>query len=359
MSEPTTPPAPGLFSTTTCWPSATRQLVGDEARDDVGRVAGRARRDELDGLGSDRPGSRGTGRYQRAAAASSALHERRDRNTHALSRPSRRTSSRRHPTSRPRPSRAPRIAPDESPTGSAPSVEQLLLHVGHVDDLHDLGVESLHDIRTACPQARTRPATNRPRNRAVPIPPASERPARPASAWRWSPRARAACPPWPAASAVVMLSNVIVTCPPITSCSAGGLPLYGMCCISTPAIDLNSSPDRCCDVPLPLDANVYLPGLAFISAISSATVFGGNVVVDDQHVRYPRDERDRHEVLDRVVGQVRVQRRVDRVGADRATHDRVAVGRRLGGEIRADAAARHPACSRRPRAGPARPTASR
>src|SRR5438874_524941 len=67
--------------------------------------------------------------------------------------------------------------------------------------------------------------------------------------------------------AVVMLSKVIVTCPPTTSCNAGGLPLYGMCCIWTPAIDLKSSPDRCCDVPLPLDANVYLLGLAFRSAI--------------------------------------------------------------------------------------------
>ena len=45
--------------------------------------------------------------------------------------------------------------------------------------------------------------------------------------------------------------------------------------MSVPDIDLKSSPDRCCDVPLPLDANEYLPGLAFRSAISSFTSFAG------------------------------------------------------------------------------------
>jgi len=76
--------------------------------------------------------------------------------------------------------------------------------------------------------------------------------------------------------AVVMLSKVIATCPPTTSASAGGLPRYGMCCISTPVIVLNSSPERCCDVPLPLDAKLYLPGLALSSAINSRTSFAGN-----------------------------------------------------------------------------------
>ena len=82
-------------------------------------------------------------------------------------------------------------------------------------------------------------------------------------------------PAFASGSAVVMLSKVIVTWPPTTSCSAGGLPLYGTCCMSTPAMLLKSSPDRCCDVPLPLEANVYLPGFAFISATSSATFFAG------------------------------------------------------------------------------------
>jgi hypothetical protein len=72
-----------------------------------------------------------------------------------------------------------------------------------------------------------------------------------------------------------MLSNVMLTWPPITSVSAGGLPLYGTCCISTPAMPLNSSPERCCDVPLPLEAKFQLPGFAFMSLMSSATFLAG------------------------------------------------------------------------------------
>ena len=45
--------------------------------------------------------------------------------------------------------------------------------------------------------------------------------------------------------------------------------------MSVPDIDLKSSPERCCDVPLPLDANVYLPGFALSSTISSVTFFAG------------------------------------------------------------------------------------
>src|SRR6185437_12819383 len=40
------------------------------------------------------------------------------------------------------------------------------------------------------------------------------------------------------------LSNINCTCPPIRSVSAGALPLYGTCVISTPVITLNNSPDR-------------------------------------------------------------------------------------------------------------------
>ena len=35
---------------------------------------------------------------------------------------------------------------------------------------------------------------------------------------------------------------------------------------------MNISPDMCCEVPLPAEPNEYLFGLAFRSAISSATV---------------------------------------------------------------------------------------
>src|SRR5262245_8801405 len=40
-------------------------------------------------------------------------------------------------------------------------------------------------------------------------------------------------------------------------------------------VGLNSSPERCGVVPSPAEAKLYLPGLAFISAMSSLTVFAG------------------------------------------------------------------------------------
>ena len=52
------------------------------------------------------------------------------------------------------------------------------------------------------------------------------------------------------------------TWPPIRSVSAGPAPLYGTCSIWQPVIDLNSSPERCTEVPLPDDAMLILPGLA-------------------------------------------------------------------------------------------------
>ena len=61
--------------------------------------------------------------------------------------------------------------------------------------------------------------------------------------------------------------------------------------------------------------------------------------VHHQHVRHAGDERDRHEVLDRVVRHLRIERRVDRLRADRSHQQRVAVGRRLGDEVGAEVAA--------------------
>ncbi len=61
--------------------------------------------------------------------------------------------------------------------------------------------------------------------------------------------------------------------------------------------------------------------------------------VHDEDVRHAGDERDRREVLDRVVGHLRIQRRIDRLRADRSHQQRVAVGRRLGDEIGAQVAA--------------------
>ncbi|MNC88198.1 hypothetical protein D3C83_39900 [compost metagenome] len=42
-----------------------------------------------------------------------------------------------------------------------------------------------------------------------------------------------------------------------------------------PAMDLNSSPDRCVPDPLPPDAKLICPGLDFASATSSFTDFAG------------------------------------------------------------------------------------
>ncbi len=43
---------------------------------------------------------------------------------------------------------------------------------------------------------------------------------------------------------------MLVIWPPMRSTMAGPAPLYGMWSISTLALDLNSSPPRCCGVPL-------------------------------------------------------------------------------------------------------------
>jgi hypothetical protein len=45
--------------------------------------------------------------------------------------------------------------------------------------------------------------------------------------------------------------------------------------ILTPAIILNSSPDKCGPVPLPADAMLILPGLALAYAMNSETVLAG------------------------------------------------------------------------------------
>ena len=71
--------------------------------------------------------------------------------------------------------------------------------------------------------------------------------------------------------------------------------------------------------------------------MSSCDVLDRQVGIDVQRVGDEADERDRLEVLDRIVGQVLVQAGVDRVGADRAAEQRVAVGLGLGDLARADA----------------------
>ena len=61
--------------------------------------------------------------------------------------------------------------------------------------------------------------------------------------------------------------------------------------------------------------------------------------IDHEHVGNAGDQDDRREILDVVVRHLRVQARVDRVRAHGAHFQRVAVGRGLGDQLRADVAA--------------------
>ena len=72
-----------------------------------------------------------------------------------------------------------------------------------------------------------------------------------------------------------IVSNISAAWPPMTSVSAGALPLYGTWFILTPAMELKSSAERCVDWPLPEEAKLSVPGFALASAISSATFFAG------------------------------------------------------------------------------------
>jgi hypothetical protein len=59
---------------------------------------------------------------------------------------------------------------------------------------------------------------------------------------------------WPASAkgcAAGRLSIISCTRPAIKSVSAGALPLYGTCVISTPVIDLNNSVETCAVLPSP------------------------------------------------------------------------------------------------------------
>src|ERR1700710_1870265 len=71
------------------------------------------------------------------------------------------------------------------------------------------------------------------------------------------------------------LLNDIGISPPNKSLIAGAPPLYGIALISILASDFRSSPAICVDVPVPAWANDRLPGLAFASAIMSASVLNG------------------------------------------------------------------------------------
>ena len=77
------------------------------------------------------------------------------------------------------------------------------------------------------------------------------------------------------ADSAVAPVQIIGIWPESTSIIAMPAPLYGMWTISMPAIDLNNSPHRCGEPPLPLEAKFICPGFALASAISSLMLFAG------------------------------------------------------------------------------------
>ena len=81
-------------------------------------------------------------------------------------------------------------------------------------------------------------------------------------------------------------------------------------------------------MPAPAELKLYLPGLAFdeFDKLLDRLRRHGGVDGDDGGGR--DGERDGFEVVDRVVGQAREQRRIDHMRAERE-QDRVAVGRRF------------------------------
>ena len=91
-------------------------------------------------------------------------------------------------------------------------------------------------------------------------------------------------------------------------------------------------------MPFPGDAKLSVPGFAFAASITSFSVLYG-VYARGQHERAAADQDHGLERLDRVVRHLRIDARVDRMRADRAAEDRVAVRLRLRYEIRADVAA--------------------
>ncbi len=73
-------------------------------------------------------------------------------------------------------------------------------------------------------------------------------------------------------SAVVMLSNMNGSVPPMESVSAAALPLYGICVKRTPAMVASSSADNWLVEPLPAEPKSIEPGLARAARSRSSSV---------------------------------------------------------------------------------------
>src|SRR5262249_27684598 len=115
-------------------------------------------------------------------------------------------------------------------------------------------------------------------------------------------------------------------CPPSKSVRAGASPRYGTWVMLVPVIIINSSPDRCCVVPLPADAMLILPGLAL------AWGFGRYRWIYLHDEGRTVDARNRHDVADEIVIELVVEGRVD--CSHRAEdEERIAIGRGTHGRL--------------------------
>src|SRR5438477_9063803 len=72
-----------------------------------------------------------------------------------------------------------------------------------------------------------------------------------------------------------MVANMKCTCSPESRSFKATAPLYGTCVAWTPAMVLSSSPERCDEVPVPVDEKKYFPGFALSSATNSANDWTG------------------------------------------------------------------------------------
>ena len=132
-----------------------------------------------------------------------------------------------------------------------------------------------------------------------------------------------------------VVANTTCGWPPSRSVIAADSPRYGTWIILTPAIMANSSPAKWPVEPLPPEPMLILSGFAFRVGDELGQRFGGDRRVHHHQQRRTHGVHDGREVGDEVVGQVAVQRRVDRI--DRVGHEqRVAIRRRMGGEFGAD-----------------------
>ena len=101
-----------------------------------------------------------------------------------------------------------------------------------------------------------------------------------------------------------------------------------------PAI-MFSSPTLTCEVGV-LIPIWKVPGLAFSCSTSSLIELTGMLMFADQRGRHERDQRDRHEILERIVGELAVEERIHHQRAVDRHQQRVAVGRRLRHRLGAD-----------------------